>query len=180
MAIDRIDVACEQRCGIGIGARDEHGRHVEHVGGKPRGDEVLDRRLRWDEHLAAEVAALFLRGELIFEMHARSASLDHGFGQLVHVERAAEARFHVGHDRREPVGCGVALEVVDLIGAGERVIDAAHDIGHAIGRLQTLIGIHLPRAVCMGGDLPAAQVNRLDPGFDSLHPAQVFGSKRRT
>ena len=26
LAIDRIDVACEQRGGIGIGARDEHGR----------------------------------------------------------------------------------------------------------------------------------------------------------
>jgi len=102
-------------------------------------------------------------------MHARSAGLDHGFGELVHVERTAESRFHVGHDRREPVGCGVALEVIDLIGAGEGVIDAAHDIGHAIGRIQTLIGIHLPRAVCIGGDLPAAQVNRLEPGFDGLH-----------
>ena len=77
-------------------------------------------------------------------MHARRAGLDHGFGEFVHLECTAEARFHVGDDRREPVGCVGAFEVVDLIGAAEGVIDAAHDIGHVIGRIQTLIGIHLP------------------------------------
>ena len=51
----------------------------------------------------------------------------------------------------------------------EGVIDAAHDIGHAIGRIQNLIGIHLPRDIGVGGDLSAAQVNRLEPGFDGLH-----------
>ena len=99
---------------------------------------------------------------------------------IVHVERTAEARFHVGDDRRKPVGCGAAFQMVGLIGAAEGVIDAAHDIGYAIGRIQTLIGIHLTCDIGISGDLPAAQVNRLDPGFDSLHPAQVFGSKRRT
>jgi hypothetical protein len=44
------------------------------------------------------VAALFGRGELIFEVDARSSSLDHAQHQLVRIEVAAEARFCIGND----------------------------------------------------------------------------------
>ena len=102
-AVDRIDVAGEQRRGFGVGPRDQHGRHVEHVHRQSGGDEILDRLLGRDEHFAAEMAALLLRRQLVFEMDAGRAGFDHRLGQLEHVERAAEAGFHVGHDRHEPV-----------------------------------------------------------------------------
>ena len=98
-----VDVAREQRRAERVGARDEHGRDVADVGGEPRGRERPDELRRRDEHLAAEVAALLLRRELVLEVHARGAGLDHRLHQLERVERAAEAGLGVGDDRREPV-----------------------------------------------------------------------------
>ncbi len=66
---------------------------------------LLDGGLRRDQHLAAHVAALLLGGELVLEMDARGAGLDHRLHDLEGVERPAEARLGVGHDRREPVRC---------------------------------------------------------------------------
>ena len=65
----------------------------------------------------------FSDGELVLEVHARGARLDHRLHQLERVERAAEARFGIGDDRREPVAL-VALPsaVVDLVGAQERLL----------------------------------------------------------
>ena len=80
-------------------------RHAHHVGREPRGDERADELRRRHEHLAAHVAALLLGGELVLEVHARGARLDHRLHQLERVERAAEAGLGVGHDRREPVAC---------------------------------------------------------------------------
>jgi hypothetical protein len=108
------------------------------------------------EHLAAQVAALLLAGELVLEVHARGAGLDHGLHQLVGVERAAEAGLGVGHDRREPVALGrLALGVLDLIGALQRLVDALHHARHAVGRVQALVGVHLAREVRVGRHLPA-------------------------
>ncbi len=56
-----------------------------------------------DEHLAAHVAALLLARELVLEVDAGGAGLDHRLHQLEGVERAAEAGLGVGDDRREPV-----------------------------------------------------------------------------
>ena len=61
------------------------------------------------EHLAAHVAALLLGGELVLEVDAGGAGLDHRLHQLEGVERAAEAGLGVGHDRREPVRAALAL-----------------------------------------------------------------------
>ena len=55
------------------------------------------------EDLAAQVAALLLRRELILEVHAGGASLDHRLHELEGIERAAEAGLGVGNHRREPV-----------------------------------------------------------------------------
>jgi hypothetical protein len=69
--------------------------------------------------LAAEMAALLLRGELVLEMDAGGTRLDIGLHQFEGVERAAEAGFGIGDDRREP--CldreALALGDLDLVGA---------------------------------------------------------------
>jgi hypothetical protein len=54
--------------------------------------------------------------------------------QLEGVERAAEAGLGVGDDRREPVVLALALGVLDLVGALQRLVDALDDGGHAVGR----------------------------------------------
>ena len=66
----------------------------------------------------------FSRGELVLEVHARGARLDHRLHQLEGVERPAEAGLGVGHDRREPVRSPLALGVLDLVGALQRLVDA--------------------------------------------------------
>ena len=108
-----------------VGARDDERRHVGDVGGEPRRDERAHELARRHEHLAAEMAALLLRRELVLEVDGRRAGLDEGLHELERVQRPAEARLRVGDDRRQPVDGVVALGVRDLVGAQERVVDAA-------------------------------------------------------
>ena len=72
----------------------------------------------------------------------------------------------------------VALGVVDLVGALQRAVDRAHDLGHGVDRVEPLVGVHLAREVGVGGDLPAAQVDRLEAGADLLDRL-VAGAARR-
>ena len=123
-----------------------------------------------DQDLAAEVAALLLRGELVLPVHAGGAGRDHRGHQLVGVERAAEAGLGVGHDRDQPVlASGCPRRVVDLVGAEQRVVDAAHHRGDRVGRIQALVRVGVAGEVGVGGDLPAGQVDGLEPGLDLLH-----------
>ena len=41
--------------------------------------------------------------------------------------------------------------------------------GHRVGRVEALVRVGLPGQVGVGGDLPAGQVDRLEPGPDLLH-----------
>ena len=86
--------------------------------------ELVDRLARRHQHLAAHVAALLDRRELVLEVHAGGARLDHRLHQLERVQHAAEAGFGVGDDRREEVDVALAFHVLDLVGARERVVDA--------------------------------------------------------
>ena len=117
LAIALVDVAREERGGEGVGARDEQRRHTEHVGRETRGDERADELARRNENLAAEVAAFLLGRELVLEVHAGGAGLDHRLHELERVQRAAEAGLGVRDDGREPVRAAHALGSVDLVGA---------------------------------------------------------------
>ncbi len=59
--------------------------------------------------------------------------------------------------------------MVNLVGSEERLVQTAHEVRDAIGRIQTLIRIHLRGVVGIGGDLPAADVNRFQAGGNLLH-----------
>ena len=77
---------------------------------------MAHRLLRRNQHLAAHVAALFLRRELIFEVDPCRAGFDHRLHQLENVECTAESRFGIRHDRRIPVRVLAAFHVIDLVG----------------------------------------------------------------
>ena len=164
-----VDVAREQRRGERVRSRDENRRDVEDVGGEPRGDERADELARRDEHLAAEVAALLLRRELVLEVDAGGAGLDERLHQLECVERATEAGLGVGDDRGEPVRAVLALGGVDLVGAKERAVQALHERRRAVRRIEALVGIRVPGEVRIGGDLPAGEVDRIQARLDHLH-----------
>src|SRR3546814_8275674 len=66
-----VDVRGDELGAFGVGARDHQRRHPRHVGGEPCGIEVADMRLGRDQHLAAEMAELLFRGELILIMDPR-------------------------------------------------------------------------------------------------------------
>ena len=150
--------------------RDEQRRHAADVRGEARGDELHDEFLRGHEHFAAHVAALLCGGELIFEVHARGACFDHRLHQLVRVQRPAETGLRVRDDRRVPIRAVLApIEHLNLIRAAQRIVDLTHDRRHAVARIQTLIRIHLIGEVGVRRDLPAAEVNRFQPGLDLLH-----------
>ena len=165
-----VDVARHERRAERVRPRDDHGRDVADVGRQARGDERADELARGDEHLAAQVAALLLGRELVLEVDAGGAGLDHRPHQLEGVQRPAEAGFGVGDDRRQPVTAGaVALGVLDLVGAQERLVQPAHERRGAVRRVQALIRVGLARQVRVRGDLPAGEVDRLEPRLDHLH-----------
>ena len=164
-----IHIARQERGGVGVSAGDEHGRHVQNIGRQPGRGEIGYRGPGRDKHFPAHVAALFLARELVLEMNAGRARLDHRLDQLENVERTAETRFGVGHDRNEPVDLVIAFAVRDLIGALQGLIDAPNDCGDAVRRVEALVGIHLAGKVGVRRDLPAAQVDRLQPGAHLLH-----------
>src|SRR5690606_30733337 len=140
-----------------------------------RGGQGADVLLGGDEHLATEVAALLLRGQLVFPVRTGDTGGDHGLLQLVDVQRATEAGFAVGHDRGQPVlDRGVTLDLGDLIGAQQRVVDATHDLRHRVGRVQALVGVGVTGQVRVTGDLPARQVDGLQAGAGLL-PGLVAG-----
>ena len=169
LAVALVDVARQQRRRQRIGARDEHGRHVENVRREPGGDERADELGGRHEHLPAEVSALLLRRELVLEVDAGRAGLDERLHELERVERPSEAGLRVGHDRREPVGAVLSFGRVDLVGAEKRARDALHERGRAVRRIQALVGVGLPGEVRVGRDLPARDVDRLQPRLDHLH-----------
>ncbi len=164
-----VDVGGDQRGRLGVGAGDDDGRHVGDVGRQASRGQGADVLLGGDEHLATEVAALLLRRQLIFPVRPRDACGDHRLLQLVDVERAAEAGLTVGDDRGQPVlDRGVALDLGDLVGAHQRVVDAAHHLRHRVGRVQALVGVGVAGQVRVTGDLPTRQVDGLQAGADLL------------
>jgi hypothetical protein len=106
---------------------------------------------------------------LILEVDARSAGLDHRLHHLEGVERSAEAGLGIGDDRCKPARVGITLGRVDLIGSQERVVEPPDEGGTAVRRIEALVGIRVSGEVGIGGDLPAAEVDRLQAGLDHLH-----------
>src|SRR5690606_34624778 len=98
-----VDVGGDEVGGFGVGAGDDQRRHVHDVGGEARGDELFDGFAGRHQHLAAHVAALLDRSELVFEVHAGGAGFDHRFHQFEGVEHATEAGLGVGDDRLQEV-----------------------------------------------------------------------------
>jgi hypothetical protein len=115
------------------------------------------------------VAAFFHRSQLVLEVDARGTRFDHRLHQLEGIEDAAKACFRVGNDGREEIHFPRAFHVLDLVGADERVVDLLDDGRHGIDRIQRLVGVHFTGDVRVGGDLPAGQIDRLEPGLDLLH-----------
>src|SRR5688572_18117703 len=73
LMVPLVDVGGDQLRAFGVGAGNEDGRDAADVGGETRGVEVADMGLSRDQHLAAKMSALLLRGELILEMDAGGA-----------------------------------------------------------------------------------------------------------
>src|SRR5208283_3802903 len=115
------------------------------------------------------MSALLGGGKLIFKMNAGGARFDHGLHQFEGVEIAAEPGFGIGDEWRKPVHIIVTFGVVDLIGALEGLVDAAHEIRHAVGGIETLVGIHLAGIVGVGSDLPAAYIDGFQSSLDLLN-----------
>ncbi len=118
-----------------------------------------------DQHLATEVSTLLLRGQLVLPVRTGDTGRDHGLLQLVDVERATEAGLTVSDDRGEPVlDGGVALDLGDLVGAQQRVVDPADHLRHRVGRVEALVGVGVAGQVRITGDLPTGQVDGLQAG----------------
>src|SRR5258708_34894556 len=74
--VARVDVAGQQLRRMGVGARYHQSLDAKHVSRQPRGVQSADELLRRHQHLAAEMAAFLLGGQLVFEVNAVAASLD--------------------------------------------------------------------------------------------------------
>ena len=164
-----VDVAGQQERAVGIGTRQDQRGHAQNIGRQTRCHQLLDRFLRRHQHLAAKMTALLCRRQLIFEVNASRAGLDHRLHQLERVQRAAEAGLGVGDERNKPIDAVLAFGVMDLVSARKRIVQPAAKVRHRIGRVEALIGIHLPGVVGVGRNLPAADIDGLQSGGDHLH-----------
>ncbi len=169
LAIALVDIGGDQFCALRVGAGENKSRRAADVGGEPCRDKVALMRRGRDQHLAAHVAALLFRRELVLEVNAGRARLDIGLHDLERVQRTAEARFRVGNDRHEPVDLGAAFGMLDLVGTLEGAVDAAAQFGAGVGRIKALVRIHRAGGVGVGGDLPARQIDRGQTGACLLH-----------
>src|SRR5207245_272620 len=82
---------------------------------------------------------------------------------------SVRAIISVGDQGSKPIDSVLSLSMVNLIRAGQRLIDAPDDIGHAIHWIQALVGIHLASIVGIGGHLPTAHIDSLQSSFDLLN-----------
>ncbi len=190
-----VGVRGEQRRPVRVRARDHQRRHAAHIGRQPCRVQRADVLTGRDQHLAPQVPALLLRGELVLPVHPRDSGRDHGLHQLERVQHPAEPGFRVGDDRREPVRvlAHVAVRRLrpgDLVGAQQRVVDPAGHLRHRVDRVQALVRVGLPGQVRVRRHLPPGQVDGLEAGphllhrLVSRHRAErgdgVFGGKQLT
>src|SRR5471032_1351849 len=169
----RVAIGRQQVGGVSVGTGQDDGRGASNVSSQTSSSQLLYGFLSRNQYLAAHVAAFLHRCQLVFEVHARSASLDHALHQLVGVEYAAETGFSVRHDRGEVIDVAFVARAftgfpLDLVGAAERVVDALDHGGYRVHRVQRLVGVHGFSGVVVRCHLPAGQVDRLDTGFHLL------------
>src|SRR5919107_245652 len=74
-----------------------------------------------------------------------------------------------GDDRREPVDPVLPLGVVDLIRPLQRMVYGLDQPRPAVGGIQALVRIHLAGQVGVRRNLPARQIDGLEPRLDLLH-----------
>ena len=154
---------------IRIGARDDHRGHAHDVRREARGDQLVDRLGGRDQHLAAQMTALFRGRQLILEMHGGGAGADQRLGQFERIEVAAETRLGIGDDRRQPIDVGLAFQVMNLIGAQQGVVDALDHFRHRVDRIQALVRIHLAGGIGIARHLPSGAINGLEARLHGLH-----------
>ena len=153
--VARVMVRQEQVGRVGVGTRDDHRGHAEHVGCQPRRHQLVDGLAGRNQYLAAEMPAFLGGRQLIFEMNCSRAGSNQCLGQLEGVEIAAETGFRIGDDRYQPVDVGFSVHVMNLVGTQKRVVDAFDHFGHRVDRIQALVRVHLSRGVGVAGHLPA-------------------------
>jgi len=92
-------------------------------------------------------------------MNASCSRLNHRLHQFEGVQISAEARLGIGNHRCEPLNPVATFCMMDLVRPDQGLIDAPHQIGHAVGWIQALIGIHLSRVVGICSHLPSTDIN---------------------
>ena len=90
-AIPLVHIRGDELRGLGIGAGDDECGDAHDIGRKTCGRETALMLGRRKQNLAAEMAALLPRRELILERIRRDARFNIGLHDLEDVERAAEA-----------------------------------------------------------------------------------------
>ena len=120
------------------------------------------------------MSAFLDRGELVFEVNASRTGINHGLHEFECIQNTTEAGLSVSHDGQEVVDVvGIArvlaFHPLDLIAAGQGAVDTTNDLGHRVGGIQGLVGVHLTGHVGIASDLPAGEVNGFQAGLGLLH-----------
>ena len=167
--VARVDVGGEELRAVGVGASDDERRDVHDVGRQARGDQRAHELARRHENLPAEVTAFLLGGELVLEVNAGGAGLDHRLHQFEGVQGPAESSLGVGDKGRHPGALHAAFGVLDLVGAEQGLVDPAHEARDRVRGVEALVRVGHSGRVRVGGDLPTGDVHRLETGLHHLH-----------
>ena len=109
--VARVDVARDERRGLGIGTRDDEALDAHDVELEPNRDESVDVLLDGDEHFARHVAALFRARCLVLDVNARRALFHEELREFHRCRKAAMARVGICYDRADIIDRGVRGEL---------------------------------------------------------------------
>src|SRR6266568_2720684 len=169
LQVSAVAIAGDELRSVGVCSRNQDRRHPEDIRSKASCGKLLNRFPSRHQYLAPQVSAFFRRGELILKMDCGRSSFNHAFHQFEGVKNSAESCFCIRNDRQHPIEGILPLGMRNLIGTHECVVDGTDHTRHAVGRIQTLVRVHLATKVRVRRNLPAAQIDGLEAGFGHLN-----------
>ena len=154
---------------IGISASNQYSWSVAHISRQSCRSQGTNKLACWNKNFSAHMPAFFFRSQLIFEVYARSTSLNHSLHQLISVQRSTKASFSVRNDWRIIINLIISFNTFDLVGSLKCFINFFNNLWNTVRWIKTLIRIHVTSKVCVSRNLPATKINCFQSSFDLLY-----------
>ena len=174
--------AVDGRGVVGVGAGDDHARHMHDVVLQPRGVETGNHLGGRHQDFLPLMTANLAAGALIFDMDRADVVFDEGLDQVARMVLATVAGVAIGDDQRRAKLDGASLfalqrrhadapRTLHLVLVQERAHPGAAFFGHPIQCIVGQVGARVFGFGALGRRRPAAEIKYLDSLHDRAHRA---------